>query len=145
MRHNQIKQKGSLLVISVVVMVVVGYLSLNLIKIETNNHATTSSQVLGTQAWFLAHSGIEWGLVQLFPLGQTTADTSICDGNIIRPETVKITGSGCRTAPQVRCIKTQVNYQGHNIQYFHISSLARCGSGINTVTRVQEVWAKESN
>ena len=64
MYRNQAKQKGNLLIMSVVVMVVVGYLSLNLLKVETSNHDTVSKEVLGTQAWFLAHSGAGWGLVQ---------------------------------------------------------------------------------
>lgn len=142
MYHNQAKQKGNLLIMSVVVMVVVGYLSLNLLKVETSNHDTVSKEVLGTQAWFLAHSGAEWGLVQLFPLGQSGADDSICDGNIRRPN-MQLDGSGCSTTPQVECEQTQVRYQDNDIHYFKIISTASCGSGINEVTRVQEIWAKE--
>lgn len=142
MYRNQAKQKGNLLIMSVVVMVVVGYLSLNLLKVETSNHDTVSKEVLGTQAWFLAHSGAEWGLVQLFPLGQSEADPSICDGNIRNPN-MQLDNSGCRTAPQVECEQTSIRYQDNDINYFKITSTASCGSGINEVTRVQEVWAKE--
>lgn len=144
MYHNQAKQKGNLLIMSVVVMVVVGYLSLNLLKVETSNHDTVSKEVLGTQAWFLAHSGAEWGLVQLFPLGMSGADDSICDGSVRRPN-MQLDGSGCRTTPQVKCEQTQVSYQDNDINYFKIISTASCGSGINEVIRVQEVWAKEIN
>ena len=142
MYHNQTKQKGNLLIMSVVVMVIVGYLSLNLLKVETSNHDTVSKEVLGTQAWFLAHSGAEWGLVQLFPLGQSGADDSICDGSARVPD-MTLDDSGCRTAPQVICEMTSVSYKGNDIQYFKITSTATCGTGINEVTRVQEVWAKE--
>lgn len=142
MYHNQAKQKGNLLIMSVVVMVVVGYLSLNLLKVETSNHDTVSKEVLGTQAWFLAHSGAEWGLVQLFPLGMSGADDSICDGSVRRPN-MQLDGSGCSTTPQVECEQTLVSYRGDDIHYFQITSTASCGSGINKVTRVQEVWAKE--
>ncbi|WP_122036563.1 MSHA biogenesis protein MshP [Aliivibrio sp. EL58] len=144
MYHNQAKQKGNLLIMSVVVMVVVGYLSLNLLKVETSNHDTVSKEVLGTQAWFLAHSGAEWGLVQLFPLNQSGANDSICDEHEpLRKHfpDMQLDGSGCRTAPQITCKKTPVN----DIRYFQITSTATCGSGINAVVRVQEVWAKEIN
>ena len=143
MYHNQTKQKGNLLIMSVVVMVIVGYLSLNLLKVETSNHDTVSKEVLGTQAWFLAHSGAEWGLVQLFPLGQSGADDSICDGNTTHRPNMALQNSGCSEVPEVVCNRTAVNYRGNEIQYFQITSSATCGSGINEVTRVQEVWAKE--
>ena len=143
MYHNQGKQKGNLLIMSIVVMVVVGYLSLNLLKVETSNHDTVSKEVLGTQAWFLAHSGAEWGLVQLFPLGMSGADDSICDGNTIYRPSVKLENSGCNNNPSVMCEKTEITYHGETIQYFQITSTATCGSGINAVTRIQEVWAKE--
>ncbi|MDD9197082.1 MSHA biogenesis protein MshP [Aliivibrio sp. S3MY1] len=142
MYHNQAKQKGNLLIMSVVVMVVVGYLSLNLFKVETSNHDTVSKEVLGTQAWFLAHSGAEWGLVQLFPLGISGADDSICDGIARYPEMVP-KKSGCNTAPAVVCQKLGVSYNNEIIQYFKITSTVVCGTGINQVTRAQEVWAKE--
>lgn len=145
MFHNQAKQKGNLLIMSIIVMVVIGYLSLNLLKVETSNHDTVSKEVLGTQAWFLAHSGAEWGLVQLFPLGQAEADDSICDEKEPLREhfpDMLLDNSGCRTAPQVTCKKTEASYHGETIQYFQIKSTATCGSGINEVTRIQEVWAK---
>lgn len=143
MYHNQAKQKGNLLIMSVVVMVVVGYLSLNLLKVETSNHDTVSKEVLGTQAWFLAHSGAEWGLVQLFPLGTSGADDSICAGSATHQPNIILQNSGCSEAPEVVCNRTAMNYRGNDIQYFQIISTATCGSGINAVTRVQEVWAKE--
>ena len=142
MYHNQSKQKGNLLIMSVVVMVVVGYLSLNLLNVETSNHDTVSKEVLGTQAWSLAHSGAEWGLVRLFPLNQSGADDSICNGSVHTPD-MELDNSGCRTKPQVKCDMISVNYKGNAIRYFQIISTASCGTGINQVTRVQEVWAKE--
>ncbi len=127
---------------SVVIMVVVGYLSLNLLKVETSNHDTVFKEVLGTQAWFLAHSGAEWGLVQLFPLNQSGADDSICNGIARHPEMAS-EKNGCNTDPSVVCKKLDVSYNNEVIHYFQITSTAVCGTGVNQVTRVQEVWAKE--
>lgn len=142
MYHNQARQKGNLLIMSIVVMVVVGYLSLNLLNVETSNHNTVSKKVLGTQAWFLAHSGAELGLALLFPLGQSGADDSICNGSV-GTQNMQLNGSGCSTAPEVKCTKKTVIYQDEEIHYFNLISTATCGSGVNEVTRVQEVWAKE--
>ncbi|OCH25208.1 MSHA biogenesis protein MshP [Aliivibrio sp. 1S128] len=142
MYRNQAKQKGNLLIMSIVVMVVIGYLSLNLLKVETSNSDTVSKEVLGTQAWFLAHSGAEWGLVQLFPLGLSGADDSICDG-VERNPNMALANSGCSHNPSVTCDMTEITYHGETIQYFQIKSRAICGSGINEVMRIQEVWAKE--
>ncbi|WP_375321728.1 MSHA biogenesis protein MshP [Aliivibrio logei] len=144
MFHNQTKQKGNLLIMSIVVMVVIGYLSLNLLKVETSNSDTVSKEVLGTQAWFLAHSGAEWGLVQLFPLGQSGVDDAICDG-IERNPNMALANSGCSHNPSVVCERSEVSYHDEIIQYFKIKSTAICGSGANKMTRVQEVWAKEIN
>ncbi|MFA1562417.1 MSHA biogenesis protein MshP [Aliivibrio fischeri] len=141
---NKRKQEGNLLVMSIVVMVVVGFLSLNLLKVESSNHDTLSKEVLGTQAWFLAHSGAEWGLTQLFPLGISGADTSICNGVVRRPN-MREDGSGCKQDPEVVCVTNTVNYHSEEVQYFKITSSVTCGSGIDQVTRVQEVWAKEIN
>lgn len=136
------RQKGNLLVVSIVIMVVVGFLSLNLLKIESSNHDSLAKEVLGTQAWFLAHSGAEWGLAQLFPIGLSEADPRICDGAVHRPNLLA-ERSGCNTKPEVVCVTNTVNYHSEDIQYFKITSSVTCGSGIDQVTRVQEVWAKE--
>nr|VVV05108.1 hypothetical protein AW0309160_02528 [Aliivibrio wodanis] len=145
MFHNRRKQKGNLLIMSIVVLVAVGYLSLNLLNVETSNHDAVSKEVLGTRAWFLAHSGAEWGLVQLFPLGQSNAETTICNSTPHSPLNMITANSGCNSAPSVICDEIEVIYHGEAIRYFQITSTATCGSGINQVTRVQEVWAKEVN
>ncbi|OCH20221.1 MSHA biogenesis protein MshP [Aliivibrio logei] len=144
MFHNYAKQSGNILILSVIIMVVVGFLSLNLLKVETSNHDAVSKEVLGTQAWFLAYSGAEWGLVQLFPIGVSGADSSLCDEEIHRPN-MALNNSGCSSEPEVVCVATPVNHLGEVITYFKITSTAVCGSGINQVTRIQEVWAKEIN
>lgn len=140
MSHNQFKQQGNILILSVIVMVVVGFLSLNLIKVETSNHDTVSKEILGTQAWFLAHSGAELGLVKLFPLDQPMTS---CRAVTTMPndELNKMVNAEpkCRHL-DLSCVEKTAG----TVTYFQIKSTATCGSGVNTVTRVQEVWAKEA-
>lgn len=143
MYHNLKKQRGGMIIIGIVMMLIIAYLALNLLRVEGNNNSAVTKKVIGTQAWFLAHSGVEWGLVQLFPLGSQAADTSYCNGTTNSSNGMANTISNCPNDPSVECNATTVTYKEEQITYFHIVSTVTCGSGVNEVTRSQETWAKE--
>lgn len=143
MSHNRYKfndrQRGNLLILSMFIVIVVGLLGSSLIKIQTGSNSMVTKDVLGTQAWFMAYSGAESALVDLFPLNEDIANIAICSGEIDVSNVVEINNSGCNSAPAVTCERQLVD----GISYFRIISTATCGSGVNRVTRAQEVWAKE--
>ena len=140
MSHNIYKkQKGNLLVLSIFIIVAVGFLGMNLISVEINNKGAITKEVLGTQAWFLAYSGVEVTLVELFPLNNDGANVSICNDEVDISSTLQLENHGCNSVPIVTCQYQSVD----NRQYFKITSKATCGTGVNRVTRAQEVWVQE--
>ncbi|MGL6026592.1 MAG: MSHA biogenesis protein MshP, partial [Vibrio sp.] len=50
------KQAGNLYIVAIFVIVVMGFLAAALTRIEWSNQDALSRDVLGTQAWFAAHS-----------------------------------------------------------------------------------------
>ncbi|MDD1829234.1 MSHA biogenesis protein MshP, partial [Photobacterium sp. ZSDE20] len=68
MRHRKSSQQGSVLVVAVFVIVVMGFLATSLVQVQWSNHDTLTRKQLGTQAWLLAHSANEWALTQVYPL-----------------------------------------------------------------------------
>ena len=65
MSHKK-NQIGSVLIIAIFVIVVMGMLALTLVRLEWSNQDTLTREVLGTQAWFLSPSGNEWGFTYIY-------------------------------------------------------------------------------
>lgn len=129
------KQRGSALMVAIFVMTVMAVMAAAMIRIDWSGQTTTTREVLATRAWFAAHSGNEYLLSRLFPLGQTTADAQVCQGQPISG--LDATLFQCRSLT-LRCETRQV---GPHKQYY-LTATATCGSGEMSVTRTQETWAK---
>lgn len=76
MRHNSrpmrslTRQSGNTLVIAVFVIVVLGGLVAALSSLLRSTSDSVAVEVLGTRSFMVAQSGIERGMLQLFPLGE---------------------------------------------------------------------------
>lgn len=68
------KQSGNVLIVVIFVVVVMGLLAGTMARLEWSNQDTQSREILGTRAWFMAHSANEWALTQMFPLGEDEPD-----------------------------------------------------------------------
>ncbi|CAH7293827.1 MSHA biogenesis protein MshP [Vibrio chagasii] len=143
MRHSKSSQQGSVLVVAVFVIVVMGFLATSLVQVQWSNHDTLTRKQLGTQAWLLAHSANEWALTQVYPLtvspAVSTSVSAVCSNLNSNP--VSSGMSTICTVDQLTCRQIGVL---DGVGFFKIESTAICGSGINQVQRVQEVWVKES-
>ncbi|CAH6873782.1 MSHA biogenesis protein MshP [Vibrio chagasii] len=143
MRHSKSSQQGSVLVVAVFVIVVMGFLATSLVQVQWSNHDTLTRKQLGTQAWLLAHSANEWALTQVYPLtvspAVSTSVSTVCSNLNSNP--VSSGMSTICTVDQLTCRQIGVL---DGVGFFKIESTAICGSGINQVQRVQEVWVKES-
>ncbi|MFA0133804.1 MSHA biogenesis protein MshP [Vibrio splendidus] len=142
MRHRKSSQQGSVLVVAVFVIVVMGFLATSLVQVQWSNHDTLTRKQLGTQAWLLAHSANEWALVQVYPLtvspALSTSVSTVC-GNLNSNQVSSGMSTIC-TVDELTCSQIGVL---DGVGFFKIESTAICGSGINQVQRIQEVWVRE--
>ncbi|WP_086773828.1 MSHA biogenesis protein MshP [Vibrio coralliirubri] len=142
MRHSKSSQQGSVLVVAVFVIVVMGFLATSLMQVQWSNHDTLTRKQLGTQAWLLAHSANEWALTQVYPLtvspAVSTSVSTVCSN--LNSSQVSSGMSTICTVDQLTCRQIGVL---DGVGFFKIESTAICGSGVNQVQRIQEVWVKE--
>ncbi|MDN3700358.1 MSHA biogenesis protein MshP [Vibrio artabrorum] len=143
MRHRKSSQQGSVLVVAVFVIVVIGFLATSLVQVQWSNHDTLTRKQLGTQAWLLAHSANEWALTQVYPLSVSPAvSTSVNTAcNDLNSNQVSNGMSTICRVDQLTCHQVGVL---DGVGFFKIESTAVCGSGINQVQRIQEVWVRET-
>ncbi|WP_052880153.1 hypothetical protein [Vibrio coralliirubri] len=142
MRHSKSSQQGSVLVVAVFVIVVMGFLATSLMQVQWSNHDTLTRKQLGTQAWLLAHSANEWALTQVYPLTVSpavSASVSTVCSNLNSSQVSSGMSTIC-TVDQLTCRQIGVL---DGVGFFKIESTAICGSGVNQVQRIQEVWVKE--
>ncbi len=142
MHHRKSSQQGSVLVVAVFVIVVMGFLATSLVQVQWSNHDTLTRKQLGIQAWLLAHSANEWALTQVYPLAVSpavsTSVSTVCSN--LNSNQVSSGMSTICTVDQLTCRQIGVL---DGVGFFKIESTAICGSGINQVQRIQEVWVRE--
>ncbi|MCG3862833.1 MULTISPECIES: MshP protein [unclassified Photobacterium] len=138
------KQRGSGLMIVLFVIVVMGLMAMAMTKIGTSSQTMTTKEVLGTRAWFTAHSANEVVLTELFPLEPLQRKPGVCKNYSASEIATEIDmpefQTGCKVI-QVNCQKIEIT--ALKTTEFKVESTAVCGSGKITMTRTQEVWAKE--
>jgi MSHA biogenesis protein MshP len=143
-------QQGSVLIVALFVILVLALLAANLTRMNWSNQDTLTREVLGTQAWFLAHSSNEWAMAQLYPLTATTKTVvELCediDGSTDAEEMISNNSLAC-TAPSISCRAIPQDIDASDIpeelQFIKVTSRVRCSDGSKfEVERVQEVWLK---
>ncbi|WP_422767162.1 MshP protein [Photobacterium leiognathi subsp. mandapamensis] len=140
------KQRGSGLMIVLFVIVVMGLMAMVMTKIGTSSQTMTTKEVLGTRAWFTAHSANEVVLTKLFPLGTPLASDPIACKNYSAEDianTMPSFQTGCKV-DQIQCSMKQIKIPGKpSVTEYRLESTATCGSNDVAMTRTQEVWAKD--
>ena len=59
-RSSLSHQSGSVLIVVIFVVVVMGLLAGTMARLEWSNQDTQSREIMGNRAWFMAHSANEW-------------------------------------------------------------------------------------
>jgi MSHA biogenesis protein MshP len=140
------RQQGNIIVISVFIVVVMGLLAANLVRINWSNQDTLTREALGTQAWFLANSANEWALATLYPIdgdGSLSELETNCTSvnNSANAASALANGLPC-DAPTIQCIAPN-SALPDELKYYKVSSSASCSSGtVFEVQRMQDVWIK---
>lgn len=132
------KQRGGALIVAIFVIVVMSLMAAAMIRIDWSSQDTTTREVLGTRAWFTAHSGNEMMLNLLFPIGVSGANATVCNSS---SAFTPANNYNCRAT--VTCTPSSVSRAGSTMTTFYLESTATCGSGALQVTRTQETWAKD--
>ncbi|WP_278182981.1 MSHA biogenesis protein MshP [Vibrio misgurnus] len=141
MSRNIKKQAGNLYIVAIFVIVVMGLLAAALSRIEWSNQDALSRDVLGTQAWFAAHSLNELALTQFYPLNASSAVSSNCaDNAALQTAMDRLIAEypGCSVSVSCRTLG-----ELDNQSLFQLENLVRCGSGLHQVERAQQVVVKE--
>lgn len=148
MYRNTHKQNGSIYVVIIFVLVVMGFLATALTRIQWSNSEAHSRDVLGTQAWLLAQSVNEYTLTRFYPLNdatpinindqcKTSLSPSIMNGvqALFGPVTLNCTlvSLSCTSVGQL-----------DNKRYFKLSSRVACGSGSLQTERAEDIWLMEN-
>lgn len=134
------KQQGSLYIVIIFVLVVMGFLATSLSRISWSNSDSHSKDVIGTQAALLAHSGNEWALKEIYDIAGADSVANQC---------AAIDGTAINLQTTVSCQSVEVSCQARGgqltdgTQMYVVTSVANCGTGINQMQRSQQVWIRE--
>ncbi|MGY5539512.1 MSHA biogenesis protein MshP [Vibrio brasiliensis] len=134
------KQQGSLYIVIIFVLVVMGFLATSLSRISWQNSDSHSKDVIGTQAALLAHSGNEWALKEIYDIAGADSVANQC---------AAIDGTAINLQTTVSCQSVEVSCQARGgqltdgTQMYVVTSVANCGTGINQMQRSQQVWIRE--
>ena len=129
------KQQGSALVVAIFVIVVLGLLVSVLSRLVSTSSDSTVIEVLGNRAFMAAQSGVQVGMVELFPLGSDIADCSA-----VNDSTVTYSNGGlaqCRS--EIVC--NAFNYSGGDTHY-RLESTGTCEAGNTVTTRKVAIEAR---
>jgi len=76
------KQKGNLIIVSLVIIIVLLTLGLALVKVLSGSAQQNTIEYYGARAFMAAQSGLERGLTQLFPLNNNAQNCSAVTNSI---------------------------------------------------------------
>ncbi|GAK83447.1 MSHA biogenesis protein MshP [Vibrio ponticus] len=138
------KQKGSLYVVVVFVLVVMGFLATTLTRIQWSDNDAHAKEVLGTQAWLLAQSVNEEMLTLFYPLNSSDSQVgSVCT----TLPTSGLVDSDMKFDTQMNCrlVASSCRQVGEldEMKYYQLLARVSCGSGVSEVERTEEIWVRE--
>lgn len=155
------KQSGSVLIVVIFVVVVMGLLAGTMARLEWSNQDTQSREIMGNRAWFMAHSANEWALTQLYPLNQASSDSSVIESNCTAigntPNampalvTTALNSMFSNDSEYGNCLIKSLTCSSYNIttntddyNYFKLHAEASCGDsqGLFAVERTQDAVVK---
>ncbi|WP_394244791.1 MSHA biogenesis protein MshP [Vibrio astriarenae] len=141
MFHSPKKQQGSVIIVSVFVIVIMGMMAAMLNRTQWSNQDSHVREVNGTHAWLAATSITEEALTLIYPLNQSSAASSLCDNT--DPKTIlSLPIRYEQWCQEVESKCSKIGTLGE-YDYFKVESSAQCGTGIHQVERQHEVWIRE--
>ncbi|MFM2591033.1 MSHA biogenesis protein MshP [Vibrio sp. TBV020] len=143
------KQNGSMLIIVIFVILVMGYLATSLNLTSWSSRDSTTRSILGTQAWLLSHSANEYVLTIMYPDQNTDDVGAVCTSNrldlggdirtFIESELMTSATANC----QLQALECDDRGELDAQTFYILESTVSCGTGIHEVQRSQQVWLRE--
>lgn len=122
--------EGSSLVIAIFIIVVLSALGAALVNILESSDENVAFEVIGTRAYSVAQTGVQWKLAQIFPLGQPAQDCPVDGGE---PDVSTVTGIADCSFSAI-C----TSFVNNGIRYYTITSTGQCNlNGVITSRRVE--------
>lgn len=135
LNKNICKQSGSMLIVAIFIIVVMGILVLGLSRLLQASTETVVTEVLGTRAFYAAQSGLELGLQQLFALDAATASCSNVEQEF---PFYNIQGLiNCKA--NVSCVQS-ASSENPDITHYLLKSTGSCENDLTLRTVEIEVW-----
>lgn len=131
------KQRGSMLVMSLFVIIVMAMLGATMVKLLSSGSDSVVHEVYGLRALHAAQSAIEAKMVHAVPLTQNGA--SVCDD--IVTTTYSATG-GLQNCRAVTSCSLTTGFVGETTQYYHFVSTGICSAGKVVASRTLTIDAK---
>ncbi|MGO2497040.1 MAG: MSHA biogenesis protein MshP [Vibrio litoralis] len=154
-RSSSNRQSGSVLIVVIFVVVVMGLLAATMARLEWSNQDTQSREIMGNRAWFMAHSANEWALTQLYLLnhqGSVPSDIEArCSGlnsadaaNMLTTQFREDSEYGNCSVKALTCSTSILSADDIDYTYFKVHAEASCGDeqGLFSVERSQDVVVK---
>lgn len=142
------KQHGSMILIILFVILVLGYLATSLNLTSWSSRDSTTRSILGTQAWLLSHSANEYVLTEMYPDPTTDNVNAVCTGGrldlngdvrtFIENQLITTATANCQLEALGCDDRGELNAQ----TFYILESTVSCGTGINEVQRSQQVWLR---
>ncbi|WP_264877810.1 MSHA biogenesis protein MshP [Vibrio agarivorans] len=129
------RQSGSVLIVAVFVIVVMGMMAAMLNRMQWSNQDSHVREVNGTHAWLAAQSASECMLVNEYPLNVSGAQPTCTLDDL---KTFYRDNRNCSVKSE-----RSNNWTLGEDSYFKINSRAVCGSALHQVERQHEVWGRE--
>lgn len=149
MRHRTGKkvQQGVSLILAIFILVVLSLLGAAMINILSAGGESVAREVLSTRALYVAESGAQRALREIFPPGSTTGQTAVCDtlqstAGADYPSSSLAGLQGCSTfQAEIDCSRVFIAATGAN--YFTLTSTGRCGPAGEQAVRVVQIQARD--
>ncbi|GLR72244.1 type II secretory pathway component [Agaribacter marinus] len=140
MCHSQ-RQKGSMIVIAIFIMVVLTVLASTMISVISNSSSSALKEVYGLRAQQSAKAGLQTLVSQSFPIGNPV---QVCNTNVTSPASFsQIEGFlACRF--EARCTTDVISFGGITYNYYKYSSTGQCDLADSTISRTLSVDAMEA-
>ena len=133
-----------MLMVALFIIVVMGLLVAALSRLVISSSSAVSTEVLGARAFFAAHSGLELGLAELYPLQRRTsaADSAVSSEAVVCPtQDYGFSAPGlAQCKVQVSCVESNDSAAG--VKHYYLTSTGVCQESSYTTSRTleMEVW-----
>ncbi|MFT4652970.1 MAG: MSHA biogenesis protein MshP [Kangiellaceae bacterium] len=136
------KQSGSMIVMALFVIIVIGLLATAIINIVSASSNTTISQVYGLRAQQAAKAGIEDLMFTAFPVNGSAVS---CNTTASSPASFSNVSGLNQCSYEATCDTQTISFNGVNRLYFKFSSTGSCQIDSNVVSRTLSVDALQQS